>query len=166
MDKALDAFLWRRVKGADSATVVTLVGESKGQYDIRLSSKDYTPFFHSLAKENETERGGFDISLPIQPFRGPNSVDERVLIVHFMGEGSRRKDWYIRAQRPNSAYELWREGRGFESKSTVGDNDYIVIARDKNNDFHARWIRSSDFDSIPDVMKEHMITAEAGWHLL
>lgn len=163
MHKVVNAFLWRQ---CNKATVDSLLGESRGQYDIRLGSGKYDAFFQGAQSQNQTQLGGYDYIINIHPFTGKNEVEAHSLTVRFMGPNSSRKDWYIRSQRPESAYELWRMGRGFSARSDVGDKDFIVIARDTDNDFHARWIRSADFDHLPDRMKEAMEKRDSGWQEL
>jgi hypothetical protein len=163
MRKELDGFLWR---SCNRATLDTLLGVSSGQYHIALPKRDFSPFFRGLSAQNPTERGGFEFMVPIQPFSGSNPVEQRTIVVRYLGLESERKDWNIRAQRPDSAYELWRENRGFVSRQSVGDNDFIVIARDTDNGFHGRWIRSADFNALPEEMRKPMINSEAGWQAL
>lgn len=163
MRKQLDAFLWRR---CNQATLDTLLGVSDGQYDIRLLKRDYIPFFRGLTQTNPTKLNGFDIVLTIQPFNGSNPVQMGELVIRYMGPLSKRKDWNIRSQRPTTAYELWRDKRGFETRANVGQYDFIIIARDTDNDFHARWIRTEDFKSLPLKMQQHMTKVEAGWEIL
>lgn len=163
MRKVLDAFLWRK---CNAATLDSLMGVSRGQYHITLQAHDYVPFFRNLGQTNPTPRGGFEIIVPLQPFTGANPVKGTNITVRFMGSSSARRDWNIRSQRPETAYELWREGRGFANPATVGDQDYIIIARDTDNGFHARWLRTPDFRNIPIEMREHMNGSDAGWHSL
>ena len=160
MNKTISAFLWRN---ANTATVDSLIGESKGQYDIRLTSIDFIDFFKTLHQKNHTAHGGFEIVVPIESFDGLLKVDEKEVIIRFMGKKSARKDWYIRAQRPDTAYDLWREKRGFLSKKDVGNDDYIIIARDSDNKFHARWVRSHDFQDLPLIMRDNISKAAVGW---
>lgn len=160
MKVPIDAFLWRN---ANTATVDTLIGESRGQYDIRLSSTDFTEFFKGLTQTNHTNLGGFEIAVPVAEFDGPMSAATQELIIRFMGKDSARKDWYIRAQRPDTAYDLWRHKRGFTSSNSVGPNDYLILARDIHKKYHARWIRSADFKDLPDRMKTNIKPNQAGW---
>ncbi|WP_346798061.1 hypothetical protein R5M92_04125 [Halomonas sp. Bachu 37] len=154
------AFMWRK---CNKATLDSLLGFSSGQYHITLHSHDYKEFFKGLKPDKDTELGGFEITVPIEPFDGPDPIPKCNITVRYMGRDSRRKDWNIRSQRPETAYKLWRQGRGFLDRASVGENDYIVIARDINNNFHARWIRTDDFGALPELMKEAISAAIAGW---
>lgn len=160
MKKIVKAFLWRK---ANSSTLDTLLGESKGQFDIRFNRTNYSGFFKGVPKENLTSDGGFEIKVPIESFDGPVKVDSKEIIVRAMGQKTQRKDSYIKSQRPDTAYDLWREKRGFASRGAVGSNDYIIIVRDSDNKFHARWIRTQDFQDLPDAMRENIKTADVGW---
>jgi len=160
--KELDAFLWRK---CNQATLDTLLGVSEGQYHIALSRQDFSPFLRGLSQNKPTDKGGYEFNVPIQPFDGPGAVPLSEIVIRYMGPESGRKDWNIRAQRPGSAYELWRE-RGYVSRQSVGDNDFIIIARDINNGFHGRWIRSADFVALPEEMKMPMTKSEVGWQAL
>ena len=160
MKKALEAILWRK---ANRATIDTLEGHSKGQYHITLSSEDYTGFFRGLSPTEHTKLGGFEYKVPIEAFDGNSPVDKRELIVRFMGPDSQRKDWNIRAQRPFSAYELWRPNRAFDDYTREKHADYLVIARDINSKFHARWIRTADLERLPDKIKAAVLEKDAGW---
>lgn len=163
MRKELDGFLWRI---CNRATLDTLLGVSKGQYHIAVPKRDFEPFFRGLSKQNPTKRGGFEFVVPLQPFTGVSAVDQSSIVVRYLGAESTRKDWNFSSQRPDSAYELWRPNRGFISRQSVGEKDFLVIVRDTDNGFHARWIRSVDFDALPEKMRNLMIKSEAGWHTL
>lgn len=160
MHKELDAFLWR---SCNKATLDTLLDVSRGQYDIRLTKRDFDSFFRSLAPHSLTDLGGYSITVPLQPFTGANPIALSKIVVRHLGPESGRKDWNISSQRMKSAYELWRIGRGFVSRDSVGEKDFIVIARDTDNGFHGRWIRSADFNALPAVMKGLMNSSEVGW---
>lgn len=163
MQKELDAFLWRN---CNKATLDTLLDVSKGQYDIRLTKRNFDNFFRDLSPRYPTQLGGYSLIVPLQPFTGDNPIGLSEIVVRHLGPRSERKDWNISSQRKEAAYELWREGRGFVSRKSVGEKDFIVIARDIDNGFHGRWIRSADFDALPAAMKNRMSTSEAGWATL
>lgn len=162
MLKPIKAFLWRK---CEKATLDTLNGISAGQYHIALSTEDFNDFFDGLPRINLTEKGGFDIKVPLQPFTGTDPIGAAEITVRYMGPKSARKDWNIPAQRPETAYELWRKGRGFLPESS-DFSDYIVIARDIDNCFHARWIRSADFNALPSIMKQAIQKNHTGWYQL
>lgn len=163
MKMVLRQILWRRVAGSDCSTVKSLIGESRGQYDIRLSREDFTNFFYDLPKMNETDQGGFEVRVPLCAIDCEPRIDEDEIIVRFMGEGSARKDWYIKSQRPDSAYHAWREGHGFETRGDVGNSDYLIILKDITGCFHARWIRTSELDFLPRRVREIMAERDVGW---
>jgi hypothetical protein len=163
MLKQVDAFLWRR---CNKATIDSLVGDSAGQYHITLSTGKFEGFFQGLTRENTTDRDGYDFIVPFESFTGKDPVAQQNLTIRYMGPKSARKDWNIPSQRPQSAYELWRLGRAFSSRSDVGDKDFIVIARDVDNGFHGRWIKSTDFEHLPDDMKRAMSESDVGWKKL
>lgn len=156
----VDAILWRR---CNTATIDTLLGLSRGQYHITLQTHSYDEFFVGLAKHNPTDLGGHEYHVPIASFTGTSPVPERTLVVRYMGPRSARQDWNISAQRPDTAYELWRPDRGFIDRASAGDRDFLVIIRDGTQNFHARWIRSVDFPVLPPVIQEHMLRTAAGW---
>ncbi|WP_395770252.1 hypothetical protein [Arenimonas sp.] len=160
MLKPVNAILWRK---CNQATIDTLEGVSNGQYHIALQTHDYSRFFIGVEKKNNTGLGGYELDVPIEPFSGQNPVDALTLTFKYMGQTSARKDWNIPAQRPDTAYPLWRKGRGYSSRKTVGTHDYIVIARDTDGSFHARWVRSADFIAIPEKLRTLMLASDAGW---
>jgi 5-methylcytosine-specific restriction protein B len=163
MKIVLEKILWRRVDGSDSATIKSLIGESRGQYDIRLTSYDFIGFFLNLSKEDETQLGGFDIRVPICAIDCEPRINETEIVVRFMGPDSSRKDWYIRSQRPESAYFAWREGHGFEARDDVGNSDYLIILKDIAGGFHARWIRTSELNLLPQRVREIIAQRDVGW---
>lgn len=160
MLKTIDAFLWRR---CNKATIDTLVGDSPGQYHITLSTSGFDLFFRGLTSQNPTDRGGYDYIIPLEPFTGKAAVARHDLTIRNMGPRSKRRDWNIPSQRPGSAYELWRVGRAFLTRSDVGDKDFIIIARDVDNGFHGRWIQSANYNDLPDKMRQAMDVSDVGW---
>jgi hypothetical protein len=156
----LKAVLWRRV---NEATFDTLIGDSRGQYDIRLTTDpDVERFFEGLAQHDPTDKGGYTIDVPIAPFEGEDPVDAAVLQVRYMGPESIRKDWYIRAQRPETAYPLWRPGRGLPTTFVEGKRDFVILVRDINDKFHARWISDEAFDQLPKQLRSLMLSKHIG----
>jgi DNA polymerase III delta prime subunit len=149
----IEALLWRRV---NKATYDSLKGFSQGQYDIRLGgTPDYRSFFKGVEPTNQTQLGGFELPVVIAAFEGDPPVAESTITVRYMGPESARQDWYIRAQRPESAYELWRPGRGFPSSYQHSDKDspYIFIARTVDGRFHARMVSYDDLDGFPESVQ-------------
>ena len=160
--KSLSAILWRRV---NKATVDTLIGISGGQYDIRLgSSNGIAEFFENVQRRDETELGGFTLDVPIQAYDGSDAVQAQTLIVRYMGAESARRDWNIPSQRPATAYPLWRVGRGLPSGTTAAPTPphFIILAKDVEGNFHARWISSEDFELLPEEMKRMAQSEEVG----
>jgi len=162
----LEKVLWRRVAGSGSATIKTLIGESGGQYDIRLTTCNFLGFFSDLSKDNETDKGGFDIKVPICAIDCEPRINETEIVVRFMGPGSARKDWNIPSQRPESAYPAWREGHGFETREDVGNSDYLIIIKDTTGCFHARWVRTSELNFLPQRVRDIIAERDAGWSKL
>ncbi len=160
MLKPINAIFWRK---CHQATLDTLEGVSTGQYHIALQTHDFSGFFQGVQKKNNTDLGGYELDVPIESFSGQGPVDALTLTFKFMGQKSARKDWNIPAQRPDTAYPLWRKGRGYVSAGAAIQNDYIIIARDTDGKFHARWIRGTDVSALPDKLRTMISTAEAGW---
>src|SRR5690348_2329683 len=124
----LKAILWRRVL---QATFDTLTGVSAGQYHIALTTApEIEAFFTGLPRRDATDRGGYVIDVPIAAFDGNPPVDATTLVVRYMGPESERKDWYIRAQRPDNAYPLWRVGRGVAATFNDERRDFVLLLRD------------------------------------
>ena len=152
--------LWRR---ANQATLDTLRGRSRGQYDIRLTrSPDFERFFSGLRRIERTELGGFTQRVPIEPVITESAeIPEQELRVRYMGPASQRRDWYIRAQRPSTAYPLWRPGTG-PSDATDADTDYVLLIRDSEDQFHARWLRGGEIDQVPASLRQAFQASEVG----
>ena len=161
MRKPIRAIFWRR---ANKATVDTLTGRSQGQYDIRWSLDATSEFFEGIQQNEPTTLGGYTLAVPLQPFGGPNPVPARTIQVHFMGPSSERKDWYIRAQRPDTAYDLWRQGRGLpgDHEFANADRKYLLIIRDNEGLYHGRWANEATFDALPVPLKSRMKAEEVG----
>jgi hypothetical protein len=160
--KSLAAILWREVK---DATVSTLIDQSPGQYDIRLgSSPQIAEFFGDVPRRDETSLGGFTLDVPIEAYDGPNPVGPQNLRVRFMGTESQRQDWNIPSQRIGTAYPLWRVGRGLPAGTTTAPAPphYIIIARDVENEFHARWLTSQDVELLPAILRSKVKASALG----
>lgn len=160
MLKRASAILWRK---CNKATFDTLNDSSAGQYDIRLTRRDYEKFFLGVAKADETELGGYTLNVVLEPFTGPSPVALTTIKVRFMGELSGRKDWNIPSQRQGTAYPLWRPGRGVGTTFTADANEFMLIIRDVDGKFHARWIHHADFSALPDNIKTMLSENEVGW---
>ena len=156
----LKAILWRRVL---QATFDTLKGLSPGQYHIALTTAtDIEAFFTGLPQRDPTDLGGYEVDVPIASFEGTPPVDPTTLVVRYMGPRSERKDWYIRAQRPETAYPLWREGRGVPAAFNGERRDFVLLLRDVHDQVHARWIADEHFDSLPEQLRNRMIASQIG----
>jgi hypothetical protein len=154
------ALLWRI---CNQATFDSLHGRSQGQYDIRLTTKPLIgEFFAGLKQDAPTSLGGYTLRVPIAAFEGPNSVPPMVLDVRYMGPRSERKDWNIPAQRPETAYPLWRPGRGVPKTSEAAAKDYVLLVRDVNDAFHARWLRGANLSSLPANVREAILAETVG----
>jgi hypothetical protein len=153
------SLLWRRW---NQATFDTLHGRSRGQYDIRLNT-GVEGFFDGLEWTNQTELGGFDLSLNIAAYEGPSPVPDQMLVVRFMGEQSERRDWYIRAQRPGSAYPLWRPGRGVPGDFEASLEEFLVLIRDTRGCFHARWLHHGALAALSEDLASEIRSVDVGW---
>ena len=155
------AILWRRV---NQATFDSLRGESKGQYDIRLTAlAGLQEFFAGVPQVDPTDKGGYTLTLTIAPFEGPQPIEEQELRVRYMGPRSERRDWYIASQRPDTAYPLWRVGRAFDpAEFTPGGSDFVVLIRDVNGSFHARWVSAANFSRLPPELQSRFQEKEIG----
>ncbi len=163
MLKRVDAILWRK---CNQATFDSLNGNSNGQYDIRLARRDFEQFFLGVPHTGTTALGGYDVVVPLQPYTGAQPVAATPLTIRFMGEQSARKDWNIPSQRPDTAYPLWRAGRGVSTNFNANAREYVLIIRDVDGNFHARWIRDADFASLPAIVQQIMESSEVNWRTL
>jgi hypothetical protein len=142
---AVPKLLWRKVL---AATIDTLRGESRGQYDIRLAKPaGIDAFFEGLPRE-PTELGGYNVQVPLEAAVEPVPVAATSIEVAYIGPESRRDDWRIPSQRPETAYPIWRNGTGLLDSTEPGD-DFVLLVRDPGDRFHARWLRSSDLGRLP-----------------
>jgi hypothetical protein len=150
----IDAILWRKW---NQATFDTLIGESRGQYHITLTTlPELSDFFASADQTDDTDIGGFTLTFEVQPFEGDPPVDRQELSVRFMGSESARRDWNIPSQRPETAYPLWRVGRGPPTQYSKTLREYLIIVRDVNGGYHARWISDGEFDNLPALVRSKM----------
>ncbi len=101
--------------------------------------------------------GGFEVDLPIFAMDGPRPVSATTLSLAFIGDQSKRRDWRIPSQRPDTAYALWRKGRGCPDVADTANVDaFLLIARDDQGDFHARWLAGEDLELVPPVVAERI----------
>jgi 5-methylcytosine-specific restriction protein B len=163
MRKRVVAILWRK---CNKATFDSLNDLSAGQYDIRLTKQDFDNFFVGVERTEITELGGYSLIVGIEPFTGLSPVDLTSVKVRFMGESSGRKDWNIPSQRKATAYPLWRSGRGVSQVFKPNDNEFMLLIRDVDGKFHARWIHHADFNALPKVIQDILSRSEVGWENL
>ncbi len=157
---ALEAMLWRRV---NKATFDSLAGASPGQYDIRLTaSPDIAVFFVGLPTRDATELGGDSIDLTIEPFDGLDPVPRQELEIRYMGARSARKDWNIPSQRPETAYPLWRLGSRAAYTFDATRRDFVLILRDRGDNFHARSVTEETFAHLPETVSTLLLSKEVG----
>lgn len=155
------AVLWRQVL---DATIKTLTDQSKGQYHIALTSdSEIEKFFAGLTRENSTAQGGYDIQVRLEALGGQATVAAQSLRVRYMGASSERQDWNIPSQRSTTAYPLWRPGRAFDASNPpqIG-TEAIVIVRDAQCQFHARWLTHTDIARLPTQLRERIAKNGAG----
>ncbi len=151
--------LWRKVL---EATIKTLEGRSRGQYDIRLATPTgIENFFAGLPRTPETPLGGYEVAVPLAAASTPVPVPETTLRVAYIGPESRRADWRIPSQRPDTAYPLWRQGVGL-LPGTPSGQDYVILVRDPEHRFHARWLRGEDLAALPQTLVARVETGNAG----
>lgn len=164
--KYVDAVLWRNY---NQATVDTLIGASKGQYDIRLgSTSPFDYFFNAVPHMNLTAKGGYDINVNIEAYTDPtnssNQVPESTITVRYMGRKSVRKDWYIRSQRPGHAYPLWVDGSRFSQKEEI--HNYILLIRTTDGKFYGRSLLETEINNLPERLQEDITASpEVGMHI-
>lgn len=137
--------LWRSVL---QATIDTLLGRSKGQYHITLNRPSGIQDFFAGLPRAATDRGGYNVQVPLAAAFEPVATPATSFTVAYIGPKSSRRDWRITSQRPDTAYPLWRSGVGLLDTTRAGD-DFIVLVRDTMRQYHARWLRRSDLDSLP-----------------
>lgn len=160
MLKKVDAILWQKIRKAD---LDTLRGVSSGQYHIAIPDRNFQEFFKGLDERDPTSKGGFTILVRIEAYEGTEPVPAVILKIRYMGKDSARSDWNIPSQRPDSAYPLWRVGRGATKQGSAGLDEYLVIVRDSLNCFHARWINDQVFLRLPDRIKTILKSDSTGW---
>ncbi len=160
MRTTVNALLWR---SCNKATFDSLHGNSTGQYDIRFTRDPaIASFFEGLEQDELTEHGGYTLHALIAPFDGPDPVAEFPLDVRYMGPNSIRKDWYMPSQRPDTAYPLWRPGRGVPESFKAATSDYVLLVRDVDNAFHARWLRGTSLTLVPANVREAILSRASG----
>lgn len=149
------SILWRNY---NQATIDTLTGKSAGQYDIRLGAKgNFAEFFEEIPRENPTDLGGYDINFQIEEVKDSSSniiCEKKEITVRYMGEKSKRKDWYIRSQRPETAYPMWVQSGRFPGKAD--EKSYILLIRTTSGRFYGRVLLSDEIDMLPECIKNEL----------
>ncbi len=159
----VSAVLWKK---ATETNFKALNGEHKGEFDYRLGTDPrFREFFSSLPQESPTALGGHNHSVPIEPFTGPNPVPGRTIVLRYMGpSAARANDTYFASQQPSTTYDLWRKGRSFPDGAVYSDveGDRVLVVRDVNGGFHARWLRRDDTASLPQPIRDAIENEERG----
>lgn len=153
------AILWRK---CNNSTFKTLNDLFTGQYHIVLTKKNFELFFVGVPPVAKPD-DGYSLEVPLQPFTGPDSVPLTTLTLNCVGTPAKRGDWHIPQQRSTTAYPLWRPNRGAPKAFSETANEFLLIVRDVNNNFHARWIRDTYFGALPPTIKTMLKSNEAGW---
>ena len=156
------------------ATIDTLEGRSRGQYDIRFGRPAGIDRFFAGIPRERTGQGGVELTVPIAAAthrvaaaRGPIVVPETSIEIGYVGPESSREDWRVTSQRPGSAYPLWakgvREAKRREQELQRAYADYLckrgeVVIRNKipvpgsaSNLYTDLWVES----------RGHLIEAKA-----
>lgn len=146
--------LWRR---ANKATLDTLRGNSKGQYDIRLGrSQPVADFFAGLPQIQDHKGTRIAIATdPVLYAAGEAEIPGWELVIRRMSSKSERRDWYIRAQRPKTAHPRWRPGVGPDTE-TAPETDYALLLRSAGDRFLAGWLRKQEVAAVPKSLREQM----------
>lgn len=159
----VSAVLWKK---ATETNFKALNGEHRGEFDFRLGTDPrFREFFASLPQESPTPLGGYNHSVPIEPFTGPDPVPARTVVLRYMGpSAARANDTYFASQQPSTTYDLWRKGRSFPDGAVYSDveGDRVLVVRDANGGFHARWLRRDDIASLPQPIRDAIENEERG----
>jgi hypothetical protein len=165
----IDAILWRSYM---TSTSDALWGKRSNQYYIDLPASDYEKFFAGHAEQSTDEEKNATFRIWLEPFEGEPLVARHQIEFEKKREGvARAGSWNINGQHSDSAYPLWKSGRGpskpfQEMGPEEKKRNFIVIARDVEGGFHGRWIRAEDFDGLPNCIKVLLEQKTAGWSLI
>lgn len=134
-----------------------LTGQERGQYDLRLGQNaDIGDFFAGTAIDagTDTNLGGWTKTVSFEPLAGSKPVPTRTARLRYMGPKSQRKDFYFASQ-TTDAYDLWQPGRAFSRTASPAslEGDVVIIAKDVNNRYHARWVRSGEVATLPAALR-------------
>ena len=150
---------WR---GINHASHRTLHNDYEGQYHItvpKVVDKRLRKFLGELPQRDHTATGGFTVDIPIERFYGEQPVEPRNLTIRYMGATSQRGDWNFPAQ-ATDPYPLWAPGRGVSNEFDAQAREYIMLIRDENGRFHARWQRG--VDDLPSPLRVQIISRDSG----
>jgi HNH endonuclease len=151
--------LWRR---GNKATLDTLRGESRGQYDIRLGRKaSVAEFFEGLSQVMDHDGTRMDLWTEPAPLPDESESPPWKLRIRRMSDKSKRRDMYIRAQRPETAHPLWRPGVG-PTDETEPETDYVVLLRTASDHFYAAWLREEQLDQLPEGLRTTIGKSQVG----
>jgi 5-methylcytosine-specific restriction enzyme B len=141
-----------------------LLGNNRGEYDLRIGRSDeVVDFLRDLPEEAPTDLGGWTKRLAIQPFEGINPVPEEELSVSYIGDQSQRKD--LRFPRLTTRpYPLWAPSRTYPHGANVADleGDVVLVIKDSDDCFHARWVRKSEIARLPTGLAAHIANESVG----
>ncbi|UJA21746.1 hypothetical protein HJD18_17035 [Thermoleophilia bacterium SCSIO 60948] len=146
---ATPRILWRV---AMKATLDSLRGLSPGQYHIALARPPGIDEFFAGLPQSPKDLAGYSVEVPLEP---AGDIPAQTILVYFNGWEASRKEWRIASQRPEEAYPLWRPGVGPTAETRPGD-DALVLIRDSNKRFHARWLNLSELGELPEGLRTAM----------
>lgn len=153
----VQAVFWHRISETNWKTLHKLY---KGQYDLRMpQTVELAGFLGNLPRRDETNLGGYYVDIPIQSFDGDPGVPEATLSLKYMGPESERKDWLFPGQ-ATEPYPLWAPGRGPLEEWDAGANEYIVLIRDAQGQFHARWQHGTS--DLPEPLRQLLTVKSSG----
>jgi MoxR-like ATPase len=144
-----------------------LTGRERGQYDLRLgANSEFYDFFSPFPAEDPTDLGGWSRLVRFEPFTGKDPVPACSITFRYMGQTSARKDFYFASQKHDLAesYPLWRPGRAAPLDASFDDikGAVVIVARDANDAYHARWLSREAVDRLPKDMRSHVKNSDKG----
>ena len=153
------AVFWRKILEASHKT---LHGIYTGQYHITVPgtvNHQLLGFLGDLPQYEQGENGGFSVNIPIERFDGTPPVEPQDLEVRYMGPFSQRKDWNFPGQ-STDPYPLWAPRRGVPDEYDPDGREYIMLIKDENGGFHARWQQGTS--DLPDPLRQRVGDNENG----
>ena len=150
---------WRWINGASHRT---LHNNYEGQYHITVPKTVDKPlriFLGELPQRDLTGSGGFTVNIPIERFDGEQPVEPRNLTIRYMGGSSERGDWNFPSQ-ATDPYPLWAPSRGVSNEFDEQAREYIMLIRDEDGRFHARWQRG--VDDLPNPLRIQIASRNSG----